>query len=185
MTTANLSDSATALDREAAPPKAPRKPRTRRPKAPKVGPAPTPEPTPMTSPSPQDNGLLAGRVKTGATVTMGAFIPLLSLGLSHAGGTLVGHHRALAGMSFGLMGCVLVVSLSHLAWAIGDITRSPWWASWLLAVAFDLCLVFGELTNVSATAAGLGVVVTAIMVAVAGLSMFLNCWAFLHHPAGE
>jgi hypothetical protein len=44
------------------------------------------------------------------------------------------------------------------AWAIGDITRSPWWACWLLAVAFDLCLVLGELCHVAAEDAGVGLV---------------------------
>jgi hypothetical protein len=56
------------------------------------------------------------------------------------------------------MNCVLVVSLSHLAWAVSDITRSPWWACWLLAVAFDLCLVLGELCHVAAEDAGVWLV---------------------------
>jgi hypothetical protein len=60
------------------------------------------------------------------------------------------------------MVCVLVVSLSHLAWAIGDITRSPWWACWLLAVAFDLCLVLGELCHVAAEDASVGLVTSAM-----------------------
>jgi hypothetical protein len=80
------------------------------------------------------------------------------------------------------MGCVLAVSLSHLAWAIRDITKSPPWAAWLLAVGFDLVLVLSELCAVSAEDAGVRVVTTLMMVGVAGLSMFLNCWAFLKHP---
>ena len=125
----------------------------------------------------------ADRVKVYATVTMGVVIPLLSLGLSHTGGTLARTgHPALAGFALGLMGCVLVVSLSHLAWAIQDITRSPRWASWLLAISFDLLLVLGELCRVGAEDAGVGLAVTVMMAAVAGLSMFLNCWAFLRHP---
>lgn len=119
-----------------------------------------------------------------ATVAMGVFIPLLSLGLSHTGGNLLKSEcLALAGFAFGLMGCVLAVSLSHLAWGVQDITKSATWASWLLAIAFDLCLVLGELVHVNAEEAGIGMVVTAIMVCVCGLSMFLNCWAFLRHKA--
>jgi len=127
------------------------------------------------------------------TLTMGVFIPLFSLGLSHVGGTLMrtGLERqvpiiiALAFFAFALMACVLAVSLSHLAWAVQDITKSHVWASWLLAVAFDLALVLGELCHVSASEVGVGEVVTVIMACVCGLSMFLNCWAFLKHPASE
>jgi hypothetical protein len=122
------------------------------------------------------------RARVVATVLMGMFIPLASLALSHVGGSLLqAGFRFLGAFSLGLMGCVLAVSLSHLAEAVRDITRSPRWASWLLAVAFDLCLVLGELTHVSASEAGLGAVVTALMCAVCLLSMFLNCWAFLAH----
>lgn len=125
----------------------------------------------------------ADRVKVVATVTMGVAIPVLSLVLSHTGGTLARTgHSALAGFALSLMGCVLVVSLSHLAWAIEDITRSPRWASWLLAISFDLMLVLGELVHVNADDAGVGMAITVMMTAVAGMSMFLNCWAFLRHP---
>lgn len=123
-----------------------------------------------------------GRVKVAATVTTGVVIPLLSLGLSHVGGTLArAGHPALATFSLALMACVPAVSLDHLAWAIRDITRSPRWASWLLAIAFDLVLVLTELCGVSAGDAGVGTVTTLMMVSVAGLSMFLNVWAFLRH----
>jgi hypothetical protein len=131
--------------------------------------------------------LTSAQVKTGATVTMGVVIPLLSLGLSHTGGTLLregGSYpvTALALFSFLLMGCVLTVSLTHLAWAVEDLTRSPGWASWLLAVTFDLLLVLGELVHVAAEGSGAGAIVTAMMAGVCGLSMFLNVWAFLYHP---
>lgn len=148
-----------------------RKPRTKKP-APVVE---TPAPVAPTT---------SDRVKLYATLVMGVAIPLLSLGLSNTGGNL---YRVglvpLAGFAFLLMGCVLAVSLSHLAWAVEDITRSPRWASWLLAVAFDLVLVLAEMCHVGASEAGVGTVTTVMMVAVAGLSMFLNCWAFLKHPA--
>jgi hypothetical protein len=130
--------------------------------------------------------LTSRQVKAGATVMMGVAIPLLSLGLSHTGGALVREGgtavTSLGVLAFLLMGCVLAVSLSHLAWAVQDITRSPRWASWLLAVTFDLLLVLGELVHVAAEASPAGVVVRVMMVAVCGMSMFLNCWAFLVHP---
>lgn len=127
-----------------------------------------------------------------STITMGIFIPLFSLGLSHVGGTLMrtgladGNAclSALAGFAFLLMACVLAVSLSHLAWAVEDITKSRTWASWMLAIAFDLALVLGELCHVGAEGT-VSVVVTIIMICVCGLSMFLNCWAFLWHPKKE
>lgn len=123
-------------------------------------------------------------VKVTLTIIMGVFIPLFSLALSHVGGTLARQgHGALSLFAFLLMGAVLSVSLAHLAWAVSDITSSPKWASWALAVAFDLALVLGELIHVTAHEAGLGNVVTAMMAAVCGLSMFLNCWAFIRHPA--
>jgi hypothetical protein len=126
------------------------------------------------------------QIKGAATVMMGVAIPLLSLGLSHTGGSLCREGglavTTLGVFAFLLMGCVLTVSLSHLAWAVEDITRSPRWASWLLAVTFDLLLVLGELVHVAAEASPVGAVVTTMMVAVAAMSMFLNCWAFLVHP---
>jgi hypothetical protein len=119
------------------------------------------------------------------TLTMGVFIPLFSLTLSHIGGTLVSHSgmALLLGLfAFSLMACVLAVSLSHLAWAVQDITRSPRWAAWFLAVSFDLALVLGELCHVAASEAGVGTIVTILMIAVCLLSMFLNCWAFCFGP---
>jgi hypothetical protein len=113
---------------------------------------------------PVASALTAARIKFWATITMGVLLPLLSLGLSSVGGNLARHnHYALAAFALVLMTCVLVVSLSHLAWAIGDITRSPSWACWLLAVAFDLLLVLGEFCHVGAEHAGVGLVTSAMM----------------------
>lgn len=124
----------------------------------------------------------ADRIRFWATIWMGMFMPLLSLALSYTGGNLLRENAfVLSGLSFVMMACVLSVSLAHLAWSIGDITRSSGWASWLLAIAFDCCLVLGELCHVQAEEAGVGTVCSVMMVAVCGLSMFLNCWAFLRH----
>jgi hypothetical protein len=126
----------------------------------------------------------AARFKAGMTVGMGCGIPLLSLSLSTISGTLArSGHGVLSGAAALLTASVLSVSLSHLAWAVREITGSPRWASWALAIAFDVALVLGESTRVYASDAGLEQLVTAVMVAVCGLSMLLNCWAFFKHPA--
>lgn len=117
------------------------------------------------------------------TLAMGCGIPVLSFLLSSAGGHLVADGRtwvyyALGFMAFGLCSCALAVSLTHLADAIGDITRSSRRASWLLAVAFDSALIFGELVRSLASEADVGWTVGAIMMMVVVFSMGLNCWAF-------
>jgi hypothetical protein len=71
------------------------------------------------------------QVKKAAMIVMGIAIPLLSLGLSHTGGTLLRERENLFTLTLGiaalaLMGCVLVVSLSHLAWSVEDLTRPAW-----------------------------------------------------------
>ena len=73
---------------------------------------------------------------------------------------------------------VLAVSLSHLAGAIRDITRSATWQAWSLAVAVDLSMVVCELSRV----AGFELwVVPVLLGAVTVASAGLNCWAFLRH----
>jgi cation transport ATPase len=122
------------------------------------------------------------RARYWLTIAMGTFIPLLSLTLSHVGGTLVHGDTVqccLGLAAFGLMGCVLWVSLSHLAWSIQDVTKSSPGLSWLMAVATDLALVLGELVHVNADELGLCGLVWALMICVCLLSMVLNCWAFL------
>jgi hypothetical protein len=119
----------------------------------------------------------AGRGRRALTVAMGCGIPGLSLALSSIGGRLLLEgHRGHGTAALVLCGAVLAVSLSHLAWAIGDITRSARWQSWCLAVAIDLSLVLGELAGV----AGFRLwVVPVVMGAVTLVSAVLNCWAFL------
>jgi hypothetical protein len=122
------------------------------------------------------------RLKVGMTVALGVGIPLLSLAMSKLAGTLAANaHYGLAGFALGLMVAVLAVSLSHLAWAVGDVTRSGPWASWAMAVSLDLSLVLCELCHVYAGTLGLDAVCYAVMVSVALASMALNVWAFLGH----
>lgn len=114
------------------------------------------------------------------TVAMGCGIPLLSLALSKISGTLATSGLyALSGFAFTLMITVLAVSLPHLAWSVGDITRSRGRASWCLAIALDLSIVLCEFVHTFASEVGLGWVVATVMVTVCLFSMTLNVWAFL------
>lgn len=113
------------------------------------------------------------------TLGMGCGIPCLSLALSSIGGRLWVEGHAVLGSAALLLCCsVLAVSLSHLAWAVRDITRSAWWQSWCLAGAIDLSLVLGELAGVAGYSSW---VVSAVMVSVTCVSAVLNCWAFAWH----
>lgn len=123
----------------------------------------------------------APRLALGITVGAGIGIPGLTLSLSTIAGQLATQEHVGLGCGLGLVGgTVLVVSLSHLAWAIGDITRSARWASWLLAIAVDCGLVACEGVHVFAPGVCDGLA-TAVMVAVTLASMVLNVWAFLRH----
>jgi hypothetical protein len=119
------------------------------------------------------------RARRWITVGLGCGIPALSLALSSIGGRLVSEQHMYLGSGCLVLCCgVLAVSLSHLAWAIRDITGSARWQSWALAAAVDASLVLGELAGV----AGFRLwVVPVVMVAVAVVSAALNCWAFLAH----
>jgi hypothetical protein len=90
-------------------------------------------------------------------------------------------HQVLAGAGLALTVSVLAVSLSHLSWAISDITRSGRGSSWALAVTVDLAVVLCEAVHVFAPDAGLNALATSLMVCVCLASMTLNVWAFLRH----
>ncbi len=119
------------------------------------------------------------RARRWITLGMGAGIPCLSLALSSIGGRLLAEGHGVLGSGALVLCCsVLAVSLSHLAWAIRDITRSEWWQAVLLAIAVDCSLVLGELAGIAGYASW---VVGAVMVSVTLCSAVLNCWAFLRH----
>jgi len=114
------------------------------------------------------------------TIVMGVGIPLVSLYTSHRAGELFLADAIPSGLMFLAICCtVLILSLSHLADAIGDITRSSPRNSWLLAVALDCGIVACELTRAAGHDGGW--LATAFLVGVTGTSMLLNCWAFLNH----
>ena len=145
-------------------------------------PAPKRKPAKRTKSQPAAAGTA---YKRGLTIALGVFIPLMSVATSKIAGTLAGHgHYALAAFAALIGVAVLAMSLSHLAWAIRDVTGSGARSSWALAVALDCGIVLCELVHVAAGAAGLSLVCWAVLVVVAGFSMVLNCHAFLHHHEG-
>lgn len=125
------------------------------------------------------------------TIALGAGIPLLSLSLSHLGGSLLlTHHYYLSVAAFVLCSAVLTVSLAHLAWAIRDITQNKlptaadtadkvlyYAPSWCLAISIDLSLIICELIAVHTQESI--IIIRSVMVSVTAFSMALNCWAFL------
>lgn len=111
------------------------------------------------------------------TVGLGCGIPGLSLSLSSIGGRLLEQgYVGLGSPALALCRSVLAVSLSHLAWAVADITGSARWQAWCPAVAVDLSLVLGELAHVQGFTLW---VVPVVMGSVTIVSAVLNCWAFL------
>lgn len=126
-------------------------------------------------------GQRSARARWWTTVALGCGVPALSLSLSSIGGRLLAEGHGLLG-SCGMVLCctVLGVSLSHLAWAIGDITKAKGWQPWALAMAIDASLVLGELSQVYGFES---VLVPVVMASVAVMSAWLNCWAFLRHCA--
>jgi len=120
------------------------------------------------------------------TVAMGCSIPLLSLSLSHLGGSLLacGTWGTCTLGVFALLLCIAVlgVSLSHLAWAIEDITKSPAWASIALAISVDCSLLVGELVGVFGAEANVETLRIGLMIAVTVSSAVLNTWAFFGVP---
>lgn len=124
--------------------------------------------------------------RQGATIGLGVAIPGLTFYLSWLGATYLprgGAETALGVGAFGTCILALCLSLSHLAWAVGDITGSGKWSSLAMGGAIDLALIWSDI----AIALGNGSVgVYAAMAAITAASMFLNCWAFLlHKPSGK
>lgn len=116
--------------------------------------------------------------KTGITIALGIAIPAMSLTLSHIAGTLASENSYALAIFSALCGIsVLIVSLSHLAQAIRDITRAYPWQAWMLAITLDLSIVNCELIGVwsSTTLWTIG-----LMFVVGLFSMALNCYAFLN-----
>ena len=160
---------------ETSPPSAKVKGRRSRPKTEPVTAKPAPVPA-RAAPA------AVSRYKFNLTVALGVFIPVMSLATSKIAGTLAGHGcYALAAFEALIGVAVLAVSLSHLAWAIRDVTGSGCKASWALAVALDCSLVLCELVHVTAGESGINAVCWAVVTVVAVFSMVLNCHAFLNH----
>lgn len=122
-----------------------------------------------------------GKARMVATIVLGCFIPLFCLSMSHVGGSLLSSGSYVMGAAaLALTIVALCVSLPHLADAIADITHSERMPSWFLAIAIDSALVVCELIGAMGAMEAVSVRIS-VMVCVTGLSMFLNCWAFLNH----
>lgn len=118
----------------------------------------------------------ASRFCSTMTVALGVFVPAISLTMSSlaaqqfmSGGVVLGGAFAV------LVGCVLLVSLTHLAEAIEDLTGSSRLISWATAITFDACLVAFEVAHKLGEG---GAVVPVMIAAVAVISAALNVHAF-------
>jgi hypothetical protein len=119
------------------------------------------------------------RARRWITIGVGCGIPAMSLTLSRiGGGLLVGGHTGLGSCAMLLCCTVLAVSLSHLAWALRDITKSRPWQAWCMAIACDVAIVVCELVHVAGVE---WLAVSGLMWACTVASMVLNCWAFAKH----
>lgn len=119
------------------------------------------------------------------TVAIGIAIPVLSLCMSSITGELVSHeHYELGAFTGGVVLCILGVSLTHLAHALEDLTRSPWWLAWPMAIVLDCALVGCELVNTLYPELGLSFACWFVMGIVGIFSALLNCHAFLN-PRGN
>lgn len=118
------------------------------------------------------------RFERGLTYTMAAFIPVMSLVIARSSGVLLTQgYPVLAGFGGFIAVMVLSVSLPHLAHAIGLVTASHQRVSWALAVAFDLGIVFAELTH-SIGPDDLRILTLGMLISLTSMSAVLNGIAF-------
>lgn len=112
------------------------------------------------------------------TLVLGVGIPGLTLGLSNLLGKL--HADSAESMlTYGaavVLASVLLVSISHVAHGIQEITRAPTLHAWCMAIAIDASLVVCEATNVMTDMAPR--LCWAIIGGVAVISASLNVYAF-------
>jgi hypothetical protein len=112
------------------------------------------------------------------TLTMAAFIPLMSLVTSRFAGVLyIDEHVELAGLAAVITLTVLSVSLPHLAHAIRLVTTSSKRVSWALAIAFDAGIVLAELIEVAGSPS-LRSYAWTMLLALGVMSAVLNAIAF-------
>lgn len=112
------------------------------------------------------------------TLTMAAFIPLMSLTTSRLAGVLyLDDSVELSALASVITLTVLSVSLPHLAHAIRLVTTSSKRVSWALAVAFDAGIVLAELVEVAGSPSLRGVA-WAMLLALGVMSAVLNAIAF-------
>jgi uncharacterized membrane protein len=112
------------------------------------------------------------------TLTMAAFIPLMSLTTSRVAGVLyLDRSIELSALASVITLTVLSVSLPHLSHAIRLVTGSSRRVSWALAIAFDAGIVLAELVEVGGSPSLRGVAWT-MLLALGAMSAVLNAIAF-------
>lgn len=122
---------------------------------------------------------IQARFRRWGTIVLSVMIPLFSMSCARFAGSLL-HDGTywLAVLAGGLAVTSLVVSLSHLAEAIELITGSSTRPSRALALAFDGGVILSELTHAVSEDPTLQWVAMALLIALTGLSMALNWYAF-------
>lgn len=100
---------------------------------------------------------------------------------SLAGWTI--HEHLMVFGSLGLAGCLLAVSIHHLAGGLHERTGIHWWESWCLAIFFDMACVLSKLYLADVvrrlrTHWFIASTATGMIATVFGFSVYLNCIAF-------
>lgn len=112
---------------------------------------------------------------------LGGFTPLLSITLTRSSGVLYEHHLPMAAFAALLACAILFVSIKHASASIQVLYRLPPNVAVLLALVFDLTIIFAELTNVLVPEAGLGITMWCLLIGLGAASAWLNV-QYLRRP---
>jgi len=105
---------------------------------------------------------------------LGGFTPLLSITLTRSAGILSGYHLPMAAFAAVLACAILFVSIKHASASITELYRLPPNVALLLALVFDLTIIFAELTNVIVPEAGLEFTMWCLLIGLGAASAWLN-----------
>jgi len=107
-------------------------------------------------------------------LVLGGFTPLLSIVLTRCAGILYGHHAGMAAFAAMLATAILFVSIKHASASIQVLYQLSPRVSILLALVFDLTIIFAELTAVIVPEAGLGSITWTLLIGLGAASAWLN-----------
>jgi len=93
------------------------------------------------------------------------------------------HDHCMVWGALGLAGCLLAVSIHHLAAGLEDRTNIAMWEAWCLAIFFDMACVLSKLYLADTIRRlrdqwFIAATTTGMIVTVFGFSVYLNCLAF-------